>query len=245
MKSHLRTLTLTSLMALSTQASFAADLTEARVKEIVEDYLRENPKVIIESLQNYQVQEEVRRVQEQAEALKAMGDAFGDDKNYPVAGNPDGDVQIVEFFDYNCPACKMMFEGIDELLKQDTNVRVVFVEFPIFGPQSDTNAHYALAVHALAPEKYYDFHSAMMRHKGKADEAYVLQIAKELGIDADALKKEAAKEEYQKAIDAHAKLAADLYIQGTPALIINDQLINSALRLDALKEEVAKARNTN
>lgn len=220
----------------------AASLTEDRVKEIVKTYIQENPKDIIDALQNWQRTEEANRVKNQQAAVFGIKDKIKAMDHLGEAGNPKGDVTIVEFFDYNCPACKMMFESIDALLKEDKNVHVLFVEYPIFGPQSDENAKIGSAIAHIAPEKYFDFHTGMMRNKGKADAAYAYDIAKGLGIDVAKLKEEAAKESYNEMLQKDRDLGNSLHIQGTPAAIINDTMVNSALSLEDLKGQVSFAR---
>ncbi len=236
-------------LLLTTAATFlafqahAADLDEARVNELIGQYLRDNPQEIIDSLQAHQLQAESARAEKQAEAVKEIIKGFEDkDLYYGEAGNPDGDLLIVEFFDYNCPACKMMFESLDSFLVNDKKTRLVFVELPIFGAQSDENAKVSMAVHALAPSKYYRFHEAGMRHKGKISADELIEIASNLGIDADELKKEAAKEKYAEYIAKDREMASEIGVTGTPALIVGDQFIGGALSVDQLKAEVKKAR---
>jgi protein-disulfide isomerase len=244
MKFHYHTAALAALLAAGTAFSAtAADLSEARVKELIAEYIKENPKAIIESLQNFQVQEEVKRIEEQAGAVRELGKEFDDPKKYPTVGNKNGDVRVVEFYDYNCPACKMMFKSIDQLLEEDKNVKVVFVEFPIFGPTSDAIAKIALAVHKLYDDKYYAFHKKLMTNEGKIGVSDVLNIASELGMDSAKLEAEYKKDEYNKIIDDHKTLARNLQIQGTPAVIVGDRMTNSALPLERLKNEVDIVRN--
>lgn len=217
-------------------------ITEDKVKEIVGSFLAENPKAIIDALQNWQVKEQANRVKKQQDAVASLKGEFEKNGSFPVVGNPSGDATVIEFYDYNCPACKAMYESLDALLKEDKNVRVVFAEFPIFGPQSDTNAKLALAIHKLAPEKYFDFHSAMMRFKGKADESYALTVAKTLGLNPDVVKKESGKPEYEEHLNHVRELAKKLDIRGTPAVIVNGILFNGALPFNDLKAQVGFAR---
>lgn len=233
-----------SLFAFAASNVHAAELTEQRVNELIETFLRENPNVMIESLQQFQLKEEANRIKKQSEEVKKILPHF-ERKNlhYGEAGNPDGDVLIVEFFDYNCPACKMMFESIDALLLEDPNVRVVFVEFPIFGEVSDRNAVIALALNAIAPDKYYTFHQALMRHKGKMDESFLLETAARIGVDKEKLEKEAAKEKYAKYIEQDRAIAQKLQISGTPAIIVGEKMANGALDAQGLKNHVRWARD--
>ncbi len=225
-----------------TPASAAEEMTEERVKQIIENHLKENPKMIMEALQAWQIQKKVEEQKEQQKAVKDNHDALFNEADDPVAGNKDGDVTIVEFFDYNCPACKMMLESIEAVLLKDKNVRVVFKEFPIFGKKSDDNAKVALAVYQLAPNKYFDFHAAIMRQKGKVDQDYMIRTAKNLGIDETKLKEEIKKPVYDEMLKKDRELAGRLKVRGTPAVIIGDVLIPSALDAASLERQVKAAR---
>lgn len=223
--------------------AMAADFSKKDINQMIEEYIRDNPKVIVEALQNYQVQEQARLVQEQNKAVKELRSMFDkEDLHYGEAGNPNGDVLLVEFFDYNCGACKMMFNGLDKLLVEDKNVRVVFVEYPIFGPTSDMNAKISLALNALAPDKYFQFHSKAMSLKGKVTPDGMYKIAKELGVDVDDLKEEVKKDKYNKLIAKDRELGSKLQIRGTPAMIIGDTMANGAMNYEQLKEQVEQAR---
>jgi protein-disulfide isomerase len=216
------------------------------VNELIGTYLKEHPEAIIDSLRAYQLKEEIAREEEKAKTLQeVLPELTGNDHHYGEAGNPKGDVTIVEFFDYNCPACKMMFESLDALLIKDKKVRLIFVELPIFGPTSDENAKISMAVNALKPEKFYLFHQAAMRHKGKISPEEMLNIAQGLGLDKDAIKKEAAKDKYTDLIAKDRKISGKLSIQGTPANIIGGKFYGGALTADQLEEAVEEARKAN
>tara|TARA_B100001123_G_scaffold288066_1_gene321003 strand:+ start:974 stop:1717 length:744 start_codon:yes stop_codon:yes gene_type:complete len=240
---HHARIAMLSLFGITTSFAANAEMSDARVNELIEQYIRQHPEVMIDSLQNYQLQEETKRLQDLSKKVAEHVETFKDSKAFPTVGNPDGDVTIVEFYDYNCPACKMMFNSIDQLLKEDKNVKVVFVEFPIFGPQSDTNAHLAQAVHHLYPDKYFDFHSKLMSFEGRANKQDALDMAQQLGMDPNKLEKEAETPEVDQRIEKNKDLAIELAIEGTPAVIVGTRMINSALPIDQLKAEVATARD--
>lgn len=231
-----------AIAAIATSAG-ASDLNEAKINALIGQYLKDHPEAIIESLQSYQLKEEAERAKKQTEAVKSIASAFqGDKHHYGAAGNPKGDVRIVEFFDYNCPACKMMFKSIDQLLLEDKKTHILFVELPIFGPTSDENAKVSMAVNAIAPDKFYRFHQAAMKTNGKINSEQMLAIAQGLGINKDKLKAEAAKDKYVKLIAKDREIAAKIQIAGTPALIVGEQFIGGALDLAQLKSEVKTAR---
>jgi protein-disulfide isomerase len=222
-------------------AALSEEQTEA-MKALVKQYILDNPEVIIESMQNYQIRQHLAEQQAAAAAVIAHADEIKKDPSAPVAGNANGDVTVVEFFDYRCPYCKRVFPAVRDLLKSDGNIRYVFKELPILGPDSVTAAHAALAAWSLDPEKYLAFHSALMEARGPLGEEQVLAIAKTVGLDPGKLKKAMAKPEIQAAIERNLALAQKLNIQGTPAFVVGDTLVPGAVDADQLRELVAAAR---
>lgn len=228
--------------ALITSAAYAADAAanRAEVESIVRDLIKKEPQIIVDALKGYQ---EKMQQEQQEKAAKLLKDRQGDlVKNAPVVGNGKADVTVVQFFDYHCGYCKKMLPVINQLLKEDKNVRIVFREFPILSQDSQTAAKAAIAVYNINPAKYFEFHSALMNASGKFDEAALMAQAKKIGIDPDKLKKEMAKPAVEEELKATAQLASDLGVRGTPAVIIGDQLVPGAMSIEALKQAVADAR---
>lgn len=224
-------------------AGLSAEQTDA-IKGLVRQYILDNPEVIIESMQNYQIRQHLAEQEAAATAVAKHRDEIKNDPSAPVAGNPDGDVTVVEFFDYRCAYCKRVFPTVQDLLKSDGNVRYVFKELPILGPDSVTASHAALAVWSLDPQKYFEFHSALMEARGTLGEAQVLAIAKKVGLDPDKVKKAMAKPEIEATIQRNLVLAQALNIQGTPAFVVGDTLVPGAIDGDQLRELVAAARES-
>ncbi len=158
----------------------------------------------------------------------------------PAAGNPEGDVAIVEFFDYRCPYCKQVQPELESLVQRDPKLRLVYKELPVLGPASVTAAHAALA--AQRQGKYDAFHAAMMAAHGQINDSTVYQVAASVGLDVDRLKRDMAAPEVAQALKANSTLADVLDIHGTPAFIIGDRVVPGAVDLDALKTMVADAR---
>ena len=219
-------------------------MSRAEVETIIKEYIAANPAMIVESLQKWQQDQQQARVMGASEALKdpALKEAIYNDPNTPFIGPADAKAIVVEFFDYNCPACKVAFKAIDALYTKDRNVKIILKEFPIFGPQSDTNSKIGIAVHKLAPEKYFEFHRKMMTFEGRADEAQALKFVKEIGLDPEKVKAEIAKPEYAEIIAKDREIGARLNIQGTPTLIIGDEIVPHALDYQGLEERVSKLR---
>ena len=126
-------------------AAQADTLSEDRVKELVLEAIRENPEIVLEAVQIIEQREQQRQVAAAASVLSDNRDVLENDPNAPVLGNPDGDVTVVEFFDYNCPYCRRVKPEIEALLAEDPNVKLVYREWPILGEGSVFAARAALS----------------------------------------------------------------------------------------------------
>lgn len=212
------------------------------VEALIGDYIRQNPQVIIDAVTRHQAQlEEAERRDTEAALVLAKAELKGD-ASTPVAGNPNGDVTIVEFFDYQCGYCKKVVPSIQSLLKSDGNIRYVFKEYPILGPQSVTAARAALAVWAVEPQKYFDFHAALMAARGSLTVERALDIAASVGIDRNRIRKAMDDPAIETALQNNYALGRRLGIQGTPAFIVGGRVVPGAVDLQTLKELVADAR---
>jgi protein-disulfide isomerase len=221
----------------------AAEITPEQrgaIEAIIHDYLLRNPDVLIEALREAEAKASSDADAKAAQVLRDRRHEVFDDPASPVGGNPQGDVTIVEFFDYRCPYCKQVHPAIQKLLDQDRKLRFVYKEFPVLGEQSDIAAHAALA--ARLQGKYDAFHAALMAAKGQITEDVVLRIAGSVGLDVDRLKHDMKDPEIDQALNANRSLAKALEIRGTPGFIIGDHIIPGAIDLDALKTMVADAR---
>jgi protein-disulfide isomerase len=209
-------------------------------KQIVRDVIMNEPKLIIESVQKFQMDEQKKAMQGANEQLKDadVQKALYEDPNAAVVGNKNATRTIIEFFDYNCGACKMMFKSIDELLQKDKDVRVIFHEYPIFGPVSETNSKLGIAVWRLYPDQYLNFHVKMITHEGRVDEKIALDFAKSLGMDTDKIKAESEKPDVAAALDANRQLGEKLGIRGTPTLIVGDEIVPHALSFEELESRL-------
>jgi protein-disulfide isomerase len=210
------------------------------IEAIIHDYLMQNPDVLIEALREAEAKANIDAEAKAAQVLHDRRREIFDDPATPVGGNPQGDVAIVEFFDYRCPYCKQVQPAIQKLLDQDQKLRFVYKELPVLGPQSDMAAHAALA--ARLQGKYEPFHTLMMAAKGQISDEVVYRIAGSIGLDVDRLKRDMTDPEIDQALNANKSLANALDIRGTPGFIIGDRIIPGAVDLDALKNMVADAR---
>jgi len=161
-----------------------------------------------------------------------------------VLGNPQGNVTMVEFFDYNCAFCKRALPDMMSLLKNDPNLKFVLKEFPVLGPGSVEAAHVAVAARMQDPtgKKYIDFHQKLLGGRGPADKAHALAAAKDAGFDMARIEKDMNSDEVKTTIDEDMKLADALGVSGTPSYVVGSELVVGAVGLDSLKEKIAAAR---
>lgn len=233
-----------SLMTYSAPAQ-AADMSaedKQAFQEVIREYLLSNPEVVVEAIRKYQTDQEAARAKAAKERLSELREPLERAEGTPVLGNPDGDVTIVEFFDYRCGYCKRVHDDLMKAMTEDGKVRLVMKEFPILGPASVFASRAALAVFYIAPEKYEAFHNAMMTSRGDLDENRVLDIAASMGLDADAIKEGIKDPRVETEIQHNMALAQALEITGTPAFVIGNELVPGAIDRAAIDELIAQVR---
>jgi protein-disulfide isomerase len=145
-----------------------------------------HPELVGEALYRLQEKQDAEAAAAGRAVLKAHAAEVFDDADSPVSGNPEGDVSVVEFFDYNCPYCKVMAPVMQQAQAADPKLRIVYKEFPVLGPSSVFAAKAALAANKQG--KYTAFHHALYQARGQVDEAKVLEVAAAVGLDIDRLK---------------------------------------------------------
>lgn len=214
----------------------------SEIEGIIRDYLMTNPEIIRDAIAELQRKEEASARESQVEVIASNAPALFKSDNAAVIGNPDGDVTLVEFFDYNCGYCRRAHADMTRLIAEDPNLRVVLKEFPILGPGSVEAAQIATAVHLLAPEKYGEFHDLMLGEPGQVDGNRAIAIAVDLGVDEEALRKSADSDETKASISEAMALASELDLTGTPSYVTRQQVIVGAVGYDVLKTEIAAAR---
>lgn len=211
--------------SLVSSAVMAADPTptpmpEAQKKQfeqLIHDYLISNPEVLIEASQALQ-QKQQQNMQQQAQSAIQENAAQLFQAGSTTVGNPKGNVTIVEFFDYQCSHCKKMGPTMDSLVKKDSGLRVIYKEFPIFGKSSETASRAALA--AGMQGKYLQMHNELLKTEKRLDDQIVMDIAKNLGLDMEKLKKDMDSKEVTDTLDSTRQLAEKLHLMGTPAFIV-------------------------
>lgn len=172
--------------------------------------------------------------------LAARADDIFRDKQSPVVGNVQGDVTLVEFFDYNCPYCRQMAPLMTQVMADDPKLKVAYKEFPILGPDSVFAAKAALA--AEKQGKYAALHNALFGARTRVTEQVVLKVAADTGLDVARLKADMQLPEIQGLLDRNMELAQALGITGTPGFVVGDQIYPGATDLATMKKLIEQAR---
>jgi protein-disulfide isomerase len=208
---------------------------------LIESYLLSDPKI----LQRMSVAlDTTLQAEERAQAtgaIASMKEAIFNDPGQVVLGNPDGDVTLVEFFDYNCGYCRAALPDMAALLAEDPNLRVVLKEFPILSNESIDAARVAVLV-GDADVDYWTFHEALFTSRGQVDKQVALAAAADLGLSPVSLELDMGTEAVSQKIQTSYEIARALNITGTPTYIIGNEIIPGAIGIDELRERIANMR---
>ena len=218
----------------------AQELSEERVRELVRETILANPEILLEAIAVLENRAAESEQLSRADIIEQQRLTLERDPNAPVLANADGDVTVVEFFDYNCPYCRRVMPTVYALTEADTGVRLVYREWPILGEGSVFASRAALA--SREQGLYEEFHIAMMDMTGRAEERSVLTIAREIGLDVDQLLIDMEAPEVDEHIATSMRLAEMLGITGTPTFIIGTNLVPGAVEQATLQALVDEAR---
>jgi protein-disulfide isomerase len=241
--------TFTSLRALALAAAVfvmpasAQDITPAQrsqIESIIRNYLVEHPEVLLESMRALEARQQAAEEENAKKAVATLTRELFDDPGSPVAGNPKGDVTIVEFFDFRCPVCKKIHPVLSDVVKADGNIRIIYKQWPILGPESEYAARVALA--ARYQGKYLAFHEALINAETKLTTEEVMRIAAKVGLDRQRLLKDIDRPEIQQDLMKSFMLADELKINGTPSYVIGNQLVKGGRDADNFRAIIAQVR---
>lgn len=231
------------LLTMSATAAVAQEpLARADVETIVREYILANPEVLEEA---YTILQQRRQSEQDAAivtSLETHRDALENSRYGAVMGNPDGDVTLVEFFDYNCGYCKRAMDDLDRLIADDPNLRVVMKEFPVLGPPSVEAAAVSILVNEMKPELYGEFHDRLLSSETPADGEVALTIAADMGLPRDEIAGNLRSEEVRGAMQESYDIAKALGLSGTPSYVVGDKVAFGAVGYDELKAHINTAR---
>ena len=213
---------------------------KAAIGKIVRDYILANPEVLVEAMQELEKKQESDRTNVAQKAIKTYeGELLRDSEN-PTGGNPNGNVTIVEFNDYQCPYCKRAYVSVKAVAKADGNVKIIYKDLPILGEPSKIAAQAALA--AIKQGKHAELHAALMENNARLDRGKILEIAASVGLNLPQLEQDMQDPKIQRMIERNMAVASALGVRGTPAFVIGNQFVPGAVDVDALKQLIADAR---
>jgi protein-disulfide isomerase len=212
-----------------------------KVELIIKEFLLNNPEVIIQAIEGLQQRKMQEMESKISQVVHENKNEIESANNAPVIGNPNGDIIIAAFYDYNCGYCKKGDAFVEQLIKLDNKVKLVLKPFPIMGDSSKFASLVALAVYQSAPDKFQSIHHGLMEMRPVTKEA-VEKLLSDNMLDSKLIEKVMQSEAIQKSLDKNIKLAKELKMQGVPAYIINGKLIPGMIDLDQLKAIVTEIR---
>ena len=227
------------ILASPAGAQIAGDDKRA-IQEIVRQYILDNPEIIAEAIARLRQRGREARAQLQQRARTDNAARIFDNPLTPEMGNPNGDVTVVEFFDYQCGYCKQVFPIFKKVIESDKNLRVLMKELPILGPVSRFAARASMA--AEKQGLYFPYHIALMELNGRLTEKKVIATARKVGLDIEKLVKDMADPAIDAYLDQTVELAQLLGINGTPAFLFGNQLVPGAINEDQMRAFIAAAR---
>tara|TARA_X000000950_G_scaffold196386_1_gene236427 strand:- start:766 stop:1476 length:711 start_codon:yes stop_codon:yes gene_type:complete len=209
------------------------NINEKQIKNIIEEYILENPEILIESLERFTANQK----EKEKESFVNILDNFYDNLVYeslPRIGNIESKLIIVEFVDYNCGYCKRTLPTIAKLIKNFNNIQIVFIDYPILSESSEIAARASLA--ANEQNAYFEYHTVLLNNKKSINEDILYKIAKELSLDIEKFKKDMSSEKIKNNIIKNINFANSLKIRGTPTFIIGKQILPGAYDYEKLKK---------
>jgi protein-disulfide isomerase len=221
-----------------------SEIQRGDIEKIVREYLIAHPEVLEEAMNELTKRQAAADAEKHEASVAKNAEAIFNSPRGVTVGNKDGDVTMVEFFDYNCGYCKRAMTDMMDLMKSDPKLKVVLKEFPVLSQGSVEAAQVAVAVRMQDPsgKKYLDFHQKLLGGRGAADKARAMAAAKEAGLDMAKLEKDLSGQEVRATLEENMKLAEAMGMNGTPSYVIGKQIVIGAVGLDNLKEKIGIAR---
>ncbi len=221
------------------EASFSPAQTQA-IGAIVKSYLVNHPEVIEEAEKALLAKRKAEAASAQSAAIKANAGVIFTSAHHAILGNPNGKVVLAEFFDYNCPYCKLSMPVLAKLVKANPDLKIVLKDFPVLGPGSVEAARVAGAVRQqLSAAKFADFHNVLLGKKVHVGKSEALAVAKQEGADLTKVQADMNSTDVKAGISAVMDVADKLNLTGTPTFVLGDDVIVGAVGYDELQTKVS------
>ncbi len=214
------------------------------IERIIREYLLSHPEVLQEAMAALEKRQQLAETEKHRAAVKQHAATIFNSPRQVTLGNPQGDVTMVEFFDYRCVYCKRAMTDMMELMAADPKLKIVLKEFPVLGEPSTHAAQVAVAVRMQdkTGKKYLDFHQKLLGGRADVDRARAIAVAREIGLDMARLEKDLASDEVRLTLEESFKLAEALGLNGTPSYVVGNDVVVGAVGIAALREKINQAR---
>ena len=222
-------------------APAVAQLDPKELNPLIENFLMSDPTILQRLSTALDTQLRTAEREQATTAIASMREAIFNDPGQVVLGNPEGDVTLVELFDYNCGYCRSALPDLATLLAEDPNLRVVLKEFPILSNESMDAARVAVLV-GQADVDYWRFHETLFTSRGQVDKTAALAAAADLGLSPVSLELQMNEEAVAKTIKTSYDIAQALNITGTPTYIIGNEVIPGAIGIEELRTRIRNMR---
>ena len=233
----------TATLALTPAVSQAAPMDaeqQQQVRELIRSTLVENPDILVEAINELRKREVEAQQNAQKAGLDARKAELFDNPADPFIGNGKAKLSLVYFGDYNCGFCKRQDPVLEQMVKAFPDLKIIYKELPVLGESSREAAEMALAAYNMDKSKYHSVHQRLMsKTSGPHDSASIAAALKTEGFDVETVKKNITPA-IKTQIDNNQRLAAELGIRGTPALVFEDEVLGGFTQEDALSEQIKK-----
>ncbi|SFA72022.1 Protein-disulfide isomerase [Poseidonocella pacifica] len=238
-----------ALLSLSFALPAEADLSDMTASERenfrneVRAYLLENPEVLMEAITVLEQRQATAETVADTDMIAQHAEALFEDGHSWIAGNPDGDLTLVEFADYRCGYCRRAHDEVKELIESDGNIRFVYKEFPILGEASLASSRFALATREVAGDEAYGAaQEALLGLNAEPSDAVLTRLANQLNLDGEAILAEMSSPKVNEIIRANHDLARALNINGTPTFVLGGEMLRGYVPLEQMREIVDEVR---
>ena len=227
--------------SVSTGVARGEVMSEQKIKELALKAILEHPQIVLDAVELIKKEQRARQQDEfEKQSALDLAKKMEGDPNAPSEGAAGANVTVIQFFDYNCSICRKVEPNLEALLQADPKIRIVYREWPIFGPGSIFAARASLA--SQKQGQYGKFHRMLMAINSPVDETSVIQVAREIGLDVDKLREDMNSAAIDEHINNSGSIANLMGFAGTPSFVIGGQPFSGGPDMVTLRGMVTKAR---
>lgn len=217
-------------------------LSKEQLNAAIKEYIINNPEDLVTALESLQQKKANDSVKQASDYLEENKELIEKADSPPILGNPEGDITIIVFYDYNCSFCKKANENVNEIIATDPGIKVILRPLPILGGTSMYAAKTALAIQKISPENFSIIHDAIMQMKEISEETIKTLVAKH-NIDYAMVDNEINSFSIKQLINKNFELAKGLGIQGAPSYIINGHFVPGLIAVEKFKTIILQLRS--